>query len=148
MSKITLLSIIFITIFLSACGFNLSKNTSFNALIVSNTNNKLAAELKKHFNLNAKKSLLIEIGDEIRKKHPAAYQTNADTSHYTLTINVPIKIFRGKKLLFSKNLKTSSTINNTLSSQANRLQINENYAHLKNEIIKKILRILRQLNEN
>ncbi|CAC9433865.1 hypothetical protein BHECKSOX2_776 [Bathymodiolus heckerae thiotrophic gill symbiont] len=146
MSKINLLSIILITSLLSACSFHTPNNAiSINASITSSANNAFAAELKKHFNPQAQQSLRVEIGDEMQKQQTIAYKTNDDVSSYTLTLAIPVKVFRGKKLLLSKDL-TASIIANKLSTQADRLQVNRSYTQLRSTIVKRLLRRLNSLN--
>jgi len=66
-----------------------------------------------------------------------------------LNLSVPIKVFNNdNKLLLSKNLNASIHLSKMSATQADRLQIEENYEQLRNTIIKKLLRRLSKLNEN
>ncbi|MDC9715430.1 MAG: hypothetical protein PSN36_06425 [Gammaproteobacteria bacterium] len=146
MSKINLLSIVLITSLLSACGFHTPNNAvSINASVTSSNNNIFAAELKKHFDPQVQQSLRVEIGNEVQKQQTVAYKKNDDISSYTLTLAIPVKVFRGKKMLLSKDLTASITANE-LSTQADRLQVNRSYIQLRSTIVKRLLRRLNSLN--
>jgi len=151
MSKINFLSIVLMTALLSSCGFHAPyKNTSIiNASIISNANNAFTTELKKRFNQEATQSLTIQIGNEVQKKQTSSYKSDGKASSYTLNLSVPIKVFNNdNKLLLSKNLNASIHLSKMSATQADRLQIEENYEQLRNTIIKKLLRRLSKLNEN
>lgn len=150
MSKINILSIVIVTSLLSACGFHTpAKNTPLNAVITSADNNTFAVELKKRFNQEMTQSLIIQIGSEISKTQTASYKSNGEADSYTLSLNVPIKVFNSKnKLLLSQDLMANTHLNKMFSAQADRLQIAESYKQLRNTIIKELLRRLNRLNEN
>jgi len=151
MSKINFLSIVLMTALLSSCGFHTPyKNTSIiNASIISSANNAFTTELKKRFNQEATQSLTIQIGNEVQKKQTSSYKSDGKASSYTLSLSVPIKVFNNdNKLLLSKNLNASIHLSKMSATQADRLQIEENYEQLRNTIIKKLLRRLSKLNEN
>jgi len=151
MSKINFLSIVLMTALLSSCGFHAPyKNTSIiNASIISSANNAFTTELKKRFNQEATQSLTIQIGNEVQKKQTSSYKSDGKASSYTLNLSVPIKVFNNdNKLLLSKNLNASIHLSKMSATQADRLQIEENYEQLRNTIIKKLLRRLSKLNEN
>ena len=68
---------------------------------------------------------------------------------------MPVKVLNtDKKLLLSQDLTASMHLNslkradNTINTQADRLQIEESYAQLRNTLIKKLIRRLSKLNEN
>jgi len=150
MSKISLLSVVIIASLLSSCGFHTpTKNTPLNAVITSVDNNTFAIELKERFNQEAVQSLIIQIGSEVSKKQTASYKSNGETESYTISLNVPIKVFNSKnELLLSQDLMANTYLNKMSSAQADRLQIAESYKQLRNIIIKKLLRKLNRLNEN
>jgi LPS-assembly lipoprotein len=83
----------------------------------------------------------------VQKKQTATY-SNGVSSSYTLTLSVPVKIFRNKKKLLSKTLTASTTIGKLPTTQADRLQIDTSYLQLRNIIVTKLLRRLRYLDEN
>ncbi|SMM98362.1 hypothetical protein SPONN_2274 [uncultured Candidatus Thioglobus sp.] len=147
MSKINLLSILIATSLLTACGFHTPKNTSLNVSVAANPDNVLAAEFGEYLNLDAEKKLLVQISDEVRQQKTIAYRADGEASSYTLSLNVPVKVLHNKKILFSRELKASMVIND-LSLQANRLQQDEYYVQLRKTVIKKLLRILKRLNES
>jgi LPS-assembly lipoprotein len=152
MSKTNLLSIIIISGLLSACGFHVPKNdASINASLTGNTNSIFITEFKKHLDANAKPSLQLKIGNEVQRNQTTTYKKNGDSNSYTLTLSVPIKVFRGKKALLSKTLIASTTIatvGETPKSQANTLQIKRSFAQLRKTVVTKLLRILQHLNAN
>jgi LPS-assembly lipoprotein len=92
-------------------------------------------------------SLVVQIDNEVQKKQTATY-SNGVSSSYTLTLSVPVKIFRNKKILLSKTLTASTTIGKLPTTQADRLQIDTNYLQLRNIVVTKLLRRLRYLDEN
>lgn len=146
MSKINLLTIILISSLLNACGFHTPTDvTSLNVSITGKSNNAFATELKKHFDTKAEQYSTVQIGDEVQKQRTAAYDSKAATSSHTLTLSVPVKIFRGKKLLLLKTLTASTTVSEMSTLQANRLQIDASYVQLRNEVVAKLLRILKAL---
>ncbi len=151
MSKINLLAILLATTLLSSCGFHTPvKNTPLNATIVSEKSNEFSDELRKRFDQNAMQSLTIQIGAESKKQQTASYTSTNTANSYTLSLSVPIKVLNTKgELLLSQDLKASKHLSKiNTSSQADRLQIEESYAHLRNTIIKKLIRRLAKLNEN
>jgi LPS-assembly lipoprotein len=150
MFKLNLLALILATLLLSSCGFHTPiKNTNLNATIVSDKSNTFANELQKRFNQDASKNLTIQIDTEIKKQHTVSYATDNTANSYTLSLIVPIKVFNiEKKLLLSQNLKASIHLKKLSLSQADRLQIKESYAQLRNTVIKKLIRRLSKLNEN
>jgi LPS-assembly lipoprotein len=153
MSKINLLAIILISSLLSACGFHVPKNSApINASVTSNTNNLFTTEFKKHLNTNAMPSLQLEIGNEIQANQTAAYKKNGDSSSYTLTLSVPIKVLRGQKVLLSKNLTANITVSKLSAlhskSQADKLQIKHSFTQLRKTLAAKLLKILQHLNAN
>lgn len=147
MSKINLLSILIATSLLTACGFHTPKNTSLNVSVAANPDNILASEFGAYLNLDAEKKLLVQISDETHQQKTIAYKADGDISSYKLSLSVPIKVFHNKKILLSRDLKASVVVND-LSSQANRLQQDEHYAQLRKTVTKKLLRILKRLNES
>lgn len=151
MSKINLLAVILITALLSSCGFHTpAKNTALNATIISDKSNAFASELKKRFNQEASQNLIVQVGAETQKQQTASYTSSNTTNSYTLSLNVPVKVFNtNQKLLLSQDLTASMHLNKiTSSSQADRLQIEESYTQLRNKVIKKLIRRLSKLNEN
>jgi LPS-assembly lipoprotein len=149
MSKITLLILILTTTLLSSCGFHTpAKNTALNATIQSEKSNAFAIELKKQFNQDAVQSLTIQIGTEVQKQQTSSYANNVANS-YTLSLTVPVKVFNAdQQLLLSQELTANTHLDNTSSSQADRLQKETAFAQLRNTIIKKLIRRLLKLNEN
>ncbi|SFV87606.1 hypothetical protein MNB_SUP05-SYMBIONT-5-883 [hydrothermal vent metagenome] len=147
MSKINLLVIVLISTLLSACGFQVPTNvTSLNASITGNKNSDFAVELKKYFNAEAVQSLTLQIGDAVQKQQAVAYSAGV-VSSYSLTLGVPVKIFRHEALLLSKTLTASITVSE-LSSQADRLQIDASYVQLRKDIVVQLLNRLKALNAN
>ncbi|CAB9538906.1 hypothetical protein [uncultured Gammaproteobacteria bacterium] len=148
MSKISLLVAILIFSLLSACGFHTpTKITALNVLITGKVDSVFAIKLKTHFNVEVAQSLVVQIDNEVQKKQTATY-SNGVSSSYTLTLSVPVKIFRNKKILLSKTLTASTTIGKLPTTQADRLQIDTNYLQLRNIVVTKLLRRLRYLDEN
>ncbi len=150
MSKTTLLITLLITTLLSSCGFHTpTKNVALNAVVNSNDNNQFAKELNKRFDQDLTQSLIIHIGSEVQKKQTASYTSDNKASSYTLSLNVPVKVFdNNRNLLLSQDLGARTNLSKMSSTQADRLQIEESYAQLRNTIIKKLLRRLNKLNEN
>ncbi|MBC8494338.1 MAG: hypothetical protein H8D41_06060 [bacterium] len=156
MLKTTLLPLILATTLLSSCGFHTPvKNTDLNATIVSEKSNIFATELKTRFNQEAAKNLSIQIGAEVKKQQTASYTTSNTANSYTLSLSVPVKVLNtDKKLLLSQDLTASMHLNslkradNTINTQADRLQIEESYTQLRNTLIKKLIRRLSKLNAN
>lgn len=147
MSKINLLVIVLISTLLGACGFQVPTDVgSLNVSITGNKNSDFAVELQKYFNTNAVQSLTVQIGEEVQKQQTVAYSAGIVNS-YSLTLGVPVKIFRGKVLLLSKTL-TASMIVSKLSSQADRLQIDASYTQLRKNIAMQLLRRVKVLNAN
>jgi len=110
---------------------------------------RLYHRTQKTFNQEATQSLTIQIGNEVQKKQTSSYKSDGKASSYTLNLSVPIKVFNNdNKLLLSKNLNASIHLSKMSATQADRLQIEENYEQLRNTIIKKLLRRLSKLNEN
>jgi LPS-assembly lipoprotein len=66
--------------------------------IWSKVDSVFAIKLKSHFNVEAAQSLVVQIDNEVQKKQTATY-SNGVSSSYTLTLSVPVKIFRNKKKL-------------------------------------------------
>ena len=151
MSKINFLTLILVTLLLSSCGFHTPvKNTPLNAVIVSANTNEFARELQSRFNQNAVQNLTIQLGSEMRKQQTASYTSSNSVNSYTLSLSVPVKVFGAKQqLLLSQDLKANLHLSKiTASTQADRLQIEEGYAQLRNTLIKKLIRRLSKLNEN
>ena len=156
MSKINLSVLIITTALLSSCGFHTPiKNTPLNASIVSEKSNAFASELKTRFNQKAVQNLTIHIGAETKKQQTASYTASNTTNSYTLSLSVPVKVLNtDKKLLLSQDLTASMHLNslkradNTINTQADRLQIEESYTQLRNTLIKKLIRRLSKLNAN
>ena len=151
MSKINFLTLILVTLLLSSCGFHTPvKNTPLNAVIVSANTNEFARELQSRFNQNAVQNLTIQLGSEMRKQKTASYTSSNSVNSYTLSLSVPVKVFSAKQqLLLSQDLKANLHLSKiTASTQADRLQIEEAYAQLRNTLIKKLIRRLSKLNEN
>ncbi len=150
MLKIALLPLILAITLLSSCGFHAPiKNTTLNAAVMSDKSNAFATELKTRFNQEAVKNLSIQIGSEVKKQQTASYTTSNTTSSYTLSLSVPVKVFNAdNKLLLSQDLAASIHLSKVSSAQADRLQIEESYAQLRNTVIKKLMRRLSKLNEN
>ena len=154
MSKINFLTLILVTLLLSSCGFHTPvKNTPLNAVIVSANTNEFARELQSRFNQNAVQNLTIQLGSEMRKQQTASYTSSNSVNSYTLSLSVPVKVFGAKQqLLLSQDLKANLHLSkitaSSASSQADRLQIEEAYAQLRNTLIKKLIRRLSKLNEN
>ncbi len=149
MLKINLLSIILIFSLLSACNFHISENSApINVSVMGNTNSIFVTELKKHLSVNTKSSLHIEIGNEVQRNQTIAYRKDGGSSSYMLTLNVPIKILRGQKILLLKNLTASTTIKEMTLSQADTLQIKYSFSQLRKTVITKLMRILTRLNAN
>jgi LPS-assembly lipoprotein len=151
MSKINFLTLILVTLLLSSCGFHTPvKNTPLNAVIVSANTNEFARELQSRFNQNAVQNLTIQLGSEMRKQQTASYTSSNSVNSYTLSLSVPVKVFGAKQqLLLSQDLKANLHLSKiTTSTQADRLQIEEAYAQLRNTLIKKLIRRLSKLNEN
>ncbi|KAA0445871.1 MAG: hypothetical protein FXV79_00940 [Candidatus Thioglobus sp.] len=143
MSKINSIAIVFSCALLSACGFHTPTNTQLNASITGNIDGDFATELKKYFDINAQRSLTVNIGAETKKEQVSAYE-QGDSSSYILTFSVPIKILDNKKLLLSKTL-TATTAVSDLPTQANNLQIISSYKRLRSEVVGKLLRRLKTL---
>lgn len=150
MPKINLLVIALVAILLSSCGFHTPlKNTSLNASVVSEKANVFANELQKRFNQNAIQNLTIQIGAEVQKQQTASYTSSNTVNSYTLSLSVPVKVFSAdSQLLLSQDLKASTHLSKMTLLQADRLQIEEAYTHLRNTIIKKFIRRLVKLNED
>ena len=150
MSKINLLFILLMTSLLSACGFHTPiQNTSLNAVVMANDNNTTALELVKRFNLDARQKFIVQIGDEVQKQQTSSYTSANQVKSYTLSLTVPVKIYNAKQQLqLSKDLTASTHLSKMSNTQADRLQINEGYDHLRNTLIKKLIRRLNRLNEN
>ena len=151
MSKINFLTLILVTLLLSSCGFHTPvKNTPLNAVIVSANTNEFARELQSRFNQNAVQNLTIQLGSEMRKQQTASYTSSNSVNSYTLSLSVPVKVFGAKQqLLLSQDLRANLHLSKiTASTQADRLQIEEAYAQLRNTLIKKLIRRLSKLNEN
>ena len=144
-----LLLITTLMIALTSCGFHVpQQNTALNAIISAENNNAFANALAKRFNKKASQSFIIEVGNEDQKVHTASYDSNGQKSSYTLSVNVPIKVFNhNKQLLLSEQL-TASTHLNAAATQAERLQTEQASAQLRNAMIKRLLRRLHRLNEN
>jgi LPS-assembly lipoprotein len=150
MSKTNLLSIFIISSLLSACGFHVPKNSApINASVTGDVNSLFITEFKKHLDASAMPSLQLEIGNEVQTNQTAAYKKNGDSSSYTLTLSVPIKVLRAQKVLLSKNLTTSITVSELSAlSQADKLQIKRSFSQLRETLATKLLRILQHLNAN
>ncbi|VVM21766.1 hypothetical protein BSPWISOXPB_1546, partial [uncultured Gammaproteobacteria bacterium] len=129
------------------------KNSApINASVTGDVNSLFITEFKKHLDASAMPSLQLEIGNEVQTNQTAAYKKNGDSSSYTLTLSVPIKVLRAQKVLLSKNLTTSITVRklSTLrsKSQADKLQIKRSFSQLRETLATKLLRILQHLNAN
>lgn len=148
MSKINLIIIIIFSSLLSACSFHTpTKITTLNAVITGKVNSVFATKLKTYFDVEAAQSFTIQIGNEVQNKRTVTYLDGIANS-YTLTLGIPVKIFRNKKLLLSKTLIANATIEKLPTTQTNRLQIDISYMQLRKTIMTKLLRRLRYLNEN
>ena len=150
MSKINLSVLIITTALLSSCGFHTPiKNTPLNASIVSEKSNAFASELQTRFNQSANQNLTIQIGSEVQKQQTSSYTSGNTINSYTLSLSVPVKVYSAdQKLLLAQDLKASLHLSKITSSQADRLQIEESYAQLRNTLIKKLIRRLSKLNAN
>jgi len=150
MSKINLSVLIITTALLSSCGFHTPiKNTPLNASIVSEKSNAFASELQTRFNQSANQNLTIQIGPEVQKQQTSSYTSGNTINSYTLSLSVPVKVYSAdQKLLLAQDLKASLHLSKITSSQADRLQIEESYAQLRNTLIKKLIRRLSKLNAN
>lgn len=150
MSKINLSVLIITTALLSSCGFHTPiKNTPLNASIVSEKSNAFASELQTRFNQSANQNLTIQIGPEVQKQQTSSYTSGNAINSYTLSLSVPVKVYSAdQKLLLAQDLKASLHLSKITSSQADRLQIEESYAQLRNTLIKKLIRRLSKLNAN
>ena len=150
MSKINLSVLIITAALLSSCGFHTPiKNTPLNATIVSEKSNAFASELKTRFNQSANQNLTIQVGPEVQKQQTSSYTSGNVVNSYTLSLSVPIKVYSAnQKLLLAQDLKASLHLSKITSSQADRLQIEESYAQLRNTLIKKLIRRLSKLNAN
>ncbi|SFV88298.1 hypothetical protein MNB_SUP05-SYMBIONT-7-58 [hydrothermal vent metagenome] len=146
MLKINLLAVV-ISALLGACGFRVPADVaSLNVSITGDTNSAFVVALKRYVKVGTVQSLTVQIGDEVRKQQTVAYSAGVVRS-YSLTLGVPVKIFRREALLLSKTLTESITVSE-LSSQADRLQIDASYAQLRKGIVMKLLRRLKALNAN
>jgi LPS-assembly lipoprotein len=127
-----------------------SKNSApINASVTGDVNSLFITEFKKHLDASAMPSLQLEIGNEVQTNQTAAYKKNGDSSSYTLTLSVPIKVLRAQKVLLSKNLTTSITVSELSAlSQADKLQIKRSFSQLRETLATKLLRILQHLNAN
>ncbi|CAB5500456.1 hypothetical protein [Bathymodiolus thermophilus thioautotrophic gill symbiont] len=148
MSKTSLFVIILLSSLLGACDFHIpTKVVALNASITGKTDSVFAIKLKEHFDTEAAQSFIVQVGNEAQRKQAATYLDGTASSH-TLTLSVPVKIFRNKKLLLSKTLSASTTTSKLPTTQANRLQIDASYTQLRSTIITELLRRLEYLDEN
>lgn len=145
-----ILLFILITTLLSACGFHTpSKTNTINAHITSHNNNIFASKLKQHIQPSASPAFIIFISDEKTTQQTTSYTASGKKKGYQLSLNIPIKVFaNNKKLLRAKTLSATIYLQEIDEKQADRLQISEGYAQLRTKLIKKLLRIIKQLNEN
>lgn len=149
MPKTHLISIILISSLLGACGFHVPKDRApINASITGATDSTFVSELKKHLDVNIAPSFRIEVGEDVQRSQTTAYKSSGNASSYTLTLSVPIRVWRAQKLLLSKNLIATTTLKETELSQANTLQTEHGFVQLRKIVVARMLRILTQLNAN
>ncbi len=146
MSKINFLPLILVIALLSSCGFHTPENnTPLNASVISTKHNAFTTELEKHFNPTAAKFLTIQIGNELQEQKTASFDTAGQIRRYTLSISVPVKVFKEGKLLFSEDLIQRVNLERVIETQADRLQITEHYNELRATLVKRLLRKLKYL---
>lgn len=150
MSKINFLSIFFLSIFLSSCGFHAPyKSSDINASVSSNENNLFASSLVKRFKSNSDESFNINIEDERKTKQNSSFNSSGTLARYNLSISVNVEIYNKENvLLIKEDLKASSYHNALSSTQADKLQIEEAYSNLRENLIKQLLRRMYRLNED
>ena len=147
MMKIRLILTLIVTLGLSSCGFHTPyKNAPINAHISSADNNLFTQALVQRFDENASKKLSITIGAESTRQQTSSYTSAGKDGSYTLTLSVPISIQQRDKVLFLQTLSASKHISKMSSSQADRLQIEQTYTQLRNNLVKQLLRKLAALN--
>ena len=146
MKKIHLILTLIVTLGLSSCGFHTPyKNAPINASISSADNNLFANALTQRFDTNAPQKLRISIGAESKHQQVSSYSGGQDSS-YTLTLSVPISVQQQDKVLLLQTLSMSKHISKMSSAQADRLQIEQTYTQLRNDLVKQLLRKLAALN--
>jgi LPS-assembly lipoprotein len=150
MSKISFLSIIFISLLLTSCGFHTPyKASDINADINSKKSNEFAVALQKHLNKDTPANYSINISDENKTQKSSSFDSAGNINSYTLNLNVKFEIRDiDNVLLLDDDLDASSHLTKMSSSQADKLQIDEAYSNLREQLIKKLLRIMYRLNEN
>ncbi len=150
MPKISFLSIFFLSLFLSSCGFHTPyKSSDINANIISSENNLFVNALTKRFNKDSNKSFSITIGDENKTKQNSSFNSSGTVASYTLTLAVNVEVYnRDNVLLIKEELHASSHHSVLSSTQADKLQIDEAYSNLRNTLIKKLLRRMYRLDED
>ena len=150
MAKIKFITIIFIGLIISNCGFNASyQENNINAIINSTSHNKFTNILKERFNKNIDKSFIINIGDEKKHKRANIYLPDGSASSYKLTLSVLVEVFnQTNKLLLKEKFTAHINFDKTPLQQADNAQIKEKYDTLRKIIANKLLLKLQQLNAN
>ncbi|HIL41936.1 MAG TPA: hypothetical protein EYG35_00955 [Gammaproteobacteria bacterium] len=150
MSKISFLSIIFLSVMLSSCGFHAPyKSQDINVNIIGNTSNEFVTALSSHLNKDTGATLNIKISDETKTKKNASFDSSGNVKSYTLGISVDVEVLDSyNTLIMKEQLFTSSHHTAMSSTQADTLQSEEAYSNLRETIIKKLLRRLHRLNES
>lgn len=132
----------FITIFISACGFTTPKKTSninFDVIgdrdFIKAVDNKLDKNLPKRLTLN-----IISVA---KNKVSSGFSGNSVYA-YDLETTVKYSISQGNNILFQNSLSASRYIKNNNSS-ANSYQEDKAYTDMQNEIINKIIRKIKRM---
>ena len=135
---------------ISGCGFHTPhKNESINATIKGHTESMIAKKIVKRLNKNIPPSLIIEIAGETMRQDVISYDNSGKESGYRLNYLTPVKVYNKENvLIFEDVLSAKSIINKIGSYQADKLQINETYEILSDNLVRKFIRQLNRLNES
>lgn len=150
MLKMKVFAVIMTAFLLSSCEFRPpAEHALINAKIVSSEDNLFAIALKKNLHDTTTSKFVIHVGAEQLKQRIASFTFNNQANSYLLRFQIAIKVFNNhEKLLLSEEFKHYMSLSRMKSTQADRLQITESYAQLRDVIIKQLLRKLAKLDAN
>lgn len=141
--KILTLSI-FVSAFLSSCGFNPPvKENSFNIAIVNSDYQDFSTILKSGLNLNSPKKLTLNILKIKETKTNASYD-NSKVSNYSLGVIVEFAVYDNEKLIFEDKISDNRFLHN-VNNISNSPQESLAYAEIKQDLARKIINKISKL---
>ena len=132
---------ILMTLFISSCGFNMTKPVDINFKITGN--NEFKQILIEKLNPLSSQELTLKILKVNKNEHDVTYKNNKVIS-YSLNLSISFEVYKDAKVILKNTLSLSRYLKN-FDNNVNDHQDIEAYENMQNNIANKIIRSIKKL---